>query len=64
MRAELVDDGMDRSSLFNTAINVSLGKPEERHLTTGLHTVQDVSCTGCSSKVGWRYQHAHDASQK
>ena len=54
-----------RAFLFTTATNVMLGPKEERILMTGLHSVADIYCTECSSRLGWKYLEAfesrHDA---
>ncbi|KAI5407587.1 hypothetical protein KIW84_053732 [Lathyrus oleraceus] len=47
-----------------TAVNVSPGETEERHMMTGLHTVADIFCVGCGSIVGWKYETAHEKDQK
>jgi hypothetical protein len=41
--------------LFETVINVEYGEPTDRQLTTGLHTVRDIYCRGCSREIGWKY---------
>ncbi|KAI8876099.1 hypothetical protein K501DRAFT_299017 [Backusella circina FSU 941] len=41
--------------LVEDTINISIGKPEERMLLTGLHIVADISCNICKTKVGWQY---------
>ena len=46
------------------SINVRCGVSEERMLTTGLHTVCDVSCAECEGSLGWKYVRAHESSQK
>ncbi|KAF3448906.1 hypothetical protein FNV43_RR09622 [Rhamnella rubrinervis] len=33
-------------------------------MITGLHTVVDIFCIGCGSIVGWKYEAAHDKTQK
>ncbi|CAM9138609.1 unnamed protein product [Phaeothamnion confervicola] len=53
-----------RAFLFNTAVNVSTGPLEKRHLITGLHTVADIYCNGCQTLLGWKYEEASDESQK
>ncbi|KAJ4720052.1 Protein yippee-like [Melia azedarach] len=45
-------------------VNVSVGEREERMMMTGLHTVADIFCVGCGSIVGWKYETAHEKSQK
>ncbi|KZW00191.1 yippee-domain-containing protein [Exidia glandulosa HHB12029] len=53
-----------RGYLVHSAVNVSLGKHEDRPLLTGVHTVCDVFCTGCDERVGWYYVKASDEGQK
>ena len=31
---------------------------------TGIHTVADVFCLGCSARLGWYYTKASDSTQK
>ncbi|KAF1863944.1 hypothetical protein Lal_00031080 [Lupinus albus] len=45
-------------------VNVSFGEKDDREMTTGLHTVADIFCVGCGSIVGWKYETAHENSQK
>jgi DNA-directed RNA polymerase subunit N (RpoN/RPB10) len=33
-------------------------------MITGLHNVVDIFCVGCGSNVGWKYEFAHEKSQK
>ncbi|EEF35530.1 protein yippee-like [Ricinus communis] len=53
-----------KAYLFNKVVNVSVGVNEERMMLTGLHTVADIFCVGCGSIVGWKYETAHEKSQK
>ncbi|KZS98660.1 yippee-domain-containing protein [Sistotremastrum niveocremeum HHB9708] len=53
-----------RGFLMNSAVNVKMGKKEDRPLMTGVHTVADVFCLGCTNRVGWYYHKAADSSQK
>jgi len=50
--------------LFNTCVNVLIGPSEERVLTTGLHTVADITCVGCNDVIGWKYEEAYEEAQK
>ncbi|CAN8254500.1 unnamed protein product [Cochlearia groenlandica] len=50
--------------LFNDIVNISIGRKEEKMMITGLHTVTDIFCVGCGSNVGWKYETAHEESQK
>ena len=36
-------------------VNISLGPNEDRHLMSGLHTVNDIYCSSCQQILGWRY---------
>src|SRR5437588_2127605 len=56
--------GSVRAYLFKTCINVTFGPIEERILTTGLHTICDLYCLDCESKIGWTYIEAADPEQK
>ncbi|XP_012460015.1 protein yippee-like [Gossypium raimondii] len=68
----LVDDILSKSFqsrhgkayLFSKVVNVSVGEKEDRLMITGLHTVADIFCIGCGSIVGWKYEFAHEKSQK
>lgn len=52
-----------KAYLFNTAINLAAGLPEDRMLITGMHTISDVFCFECSKPLGWKYLHAFDERQ-
>ncbi|PKI34521.1 protein yippee-like At3g08990 [Punica granatum] len=68
----LVDDIMSKSFhcrhgrayLFDRVVNITMGDSEERMMITGMHTVADIFCVGCGSIVGWKYEAAHEKSQK
>nr|GMC79110.1 protein yippee-like [Ipomoea batatas] len=45
-------------------VNVTLGAKEERMMITGMHTVVDTFCVACGALVGWKYETAHENSQK
>ncbi|KAB1224331.1 Protein yippee-like [Morella rubra] len=53
-----------KAYLFDKVVNVTVGEQEERLMITGLHTVVDIFCVGCGSLVGWKYEAAHEKSQK
>ncbi|KAK9246814.1 hypothetical protein V1506DRAFT_565793 [Lipomyces tetrasporus] len=54
---------LGRAVLVADVQNVKVGKPGERMLVTGLHTVADVSCASCDINVGWKYLGAFERSQ-
>jgi hypothetical protein len=43
---------------------MTIGNSEERMLMTGVHTVADISCQVCRSKIGWIYIKAPESNQK
>ncbi|KAG5616252.1 hypothetical protein H5410_016076 [Solanum commersonii] len=45
-------------------VNVTSGEIENRIMVTGMHTVADIFCVCCGSIVGWKYETAHEKSQK
>eukprot|EP00252_Welwitschia_mirabilis_P007951 TRINITY_DN1964_c0_g1_i1.p1 TRINITY_DN1964_c0_g1~~TRINITY_DN1964_c0_g1_i1.p1 ORF type:complete len:130 (-),score=12.45 TRINITY_DN1964_c0_g1_i1:32-421(-) len=53
-----------KAYLFNSVVNVTAGLLEDRIMTTGIHTVADIHCNGCYRIVGWKYEVAHEKSQK
>ena len=50
--------------LFVSAVNVTLGPPEQRDMTTGRHVVRDVHCIGCATVLGWHYVTAEQPNEK
>ena len=44
-----------KAYLLDRVINVNSGDPEDRHMTTGLHTVRDIRCNKCDTILGWKY---------
>ena len=36
-------------------VNVTVGRKEERMMTTGMHIVADIFCVRCGSILGWKY---------
>lgn len=53
-----------KAYLFNKVVNVTSGVKEDRMMITGMHTVSDIFCVGCGSIVGWKYEAAHEKSQR
>lgn len=53
-----------RAFLLDTCVNVTIGPAEDRRLLTGLHSVCDILCKRCNTKVGWTYKRAYELSQK
>ncbi|KAM1406772.1 protein yippee-like [Malus sylvestris] len=53
-----------KAYLFKKVVNVFSGECEDRSMITGLHTVADIFCVGCGSIVGWKYETAHEETQK
>lgn len=42
-------------NVSETSVNVVEGITEDRAMTTGLHTVKDISCVKCNTVLGWTY---------
>ncbi|KAJ1667547.1 hypothetical protein IW140_002127 [Coemansia sp. RSA 1813] len=55
---------LGRAYLTESVVNEKLGKPEDRLLMTGMHTVCNLQCRSCSALIGWKYIRAHDKSQQ
>lgn len=53
-----------KAYLFNNVVNLVVGALEERLMLSGLHTVADIFCCCCGQIVGWKYENAHERSQK
>ncbi|XP_009344959.1 putative yippee-like protein Os10g0369500 [Pyrus x bretschneideri] len=53
-----------RAYLFRNVVNIALGPIEERQLTSGLHTVNDIHCSSCLQILGWKYEKAYEPSEK
>ncbi|KAK9150207.1 hypothetical protein Syun_008516 [Stephania yunnanensis] len=45
-------------------VNITIGTSEERMMLSGMHTVADIFCCCCGQIVGWKYEMAHDKTQK
>lgn len=43
--------------------NVHLAKSNVQLMTTGAHTMQEMSCAGCQSYIGWKIVRAHEKSE-
>ncbi|KAI8150276.1 Yippee/Mis18 [Fennellomyces sp. T-0311] len=50
--------------LVDHVVNVTIGAKEERMLLTGMHTVADISCSVCGTRIGWKYLQAFEDTQK
>jgi hypothetical protein len=44
-----------KAYLFNSVVNITCGKAEERVLLTGVHDVADIFCECCKTTLGWKY---------
>lgn len=44
-----------KAFLFDLVVNIKLGDPQDRRMTTGLHTVRDIECVKCGQCLGWKY---------
>ncbi|KAH9614848.1 hypothetical protein KSS87_016661 [Heliosperma pusillum] len=55
---------MTKMFMWFDSVNVTVGEADDRMMMTGLHTVADLFCVGCGSIIGWKYETAHEKSQK
>ncbi|XP_041026618.1 protein yippee-like At5g53940 [Juglans microcarpa x Juglans regia] len=53
-----------RAYLISNVVNITLGPQEERLMTSGMHTVEDIFCCCCGQYVGWKYVEVSDKNQK
>ncbi|PWN22870.1 yippee-like protein [Microstroma glucosiphilum] len=53
-----------KAFLFSRVVNVNFGEAEDRHMTTGMHTVRDIRCDKCRTVLGWKYDRAYVATEK
>nr|GMC50808.1 protein yippee-like At5g53940 [Ipomoea batatas] len=53
-----------KAYLFNNVVNNMVGPLEERMMLSGMHTVADIFCCCCGQIIGWKYEAAHEKSQK
>jgi hypothetical protein len=56
--------GTETHTICVCRVNVVEGKPCDRQMTTGNHTVRDIYCVKCGVTLGWKYDRAYDPSQK
>jgi len=47
--------GMETHTICACRVNVVEGKPCDRQMTTGNHTVRDIYCIKCGVTLGWKY---------
>ncbi|XP_010048846.2 protein yippee-like At4g27745 [Eucalyptus grandis] len=50
--------------MFTNAMNVVVGRTQDRQLMTGVFAVADIYCSNCHEEMGWKYVRAHDPKQK
>ncbi|KAF2314357.1 hypothetical protein GH714_025659 [Hevea brasiliensis] len=53
-----------KAYLFNNVVNIIIGALEDRAMLSGMHTVADIFCCCCGQIIGWKYEAAHEKSQK
>ncbi|KAF5386111.1 hypothetical protein D9615_002252 [Tricholomella constricta] len=53
-----------KASLFTETYNVRLSSPAVQLMATGAHTMQEITCSSCSSYLGWKIVRAHESSEK
>ncbi|KAF4124264.1 Pfam:Yippee [Geosmithia morbida] len=63
-RALLVSPSRGGADDGGNLLNVRIGPSENRQLSTGWHTVADISCSTCCRMLGWKYVAARELSQQ
>ena len=46
---------LNKLILLPYRVNVTVGRAEERMMTSGMHTVEDIYCCCCGQLLGWKY---------
>ncbi|KAG2708514.1 hypothetical protein I3760_05G197000 [Carya illinoinensis] len=50
--------------LFSHAMNIIVGRKEDRKLITGAYSVADIYCCNCGEILGWKYLRVYEVKQK
>jgi hypothetical protein len=50
--------------IFACRVNAKLAPPRIQLMATGVHTMQEISCSTCSSYLGWKILQARNRSEK
>ncbi|WZZ09876.1 hypothetical protein YC2023_095797 [Brassica napus] len=50
--------------MFSQAMNVVVGPKIGRKLLTGSYVVEDVMCSKCGEKLGWKYVETFNLKQR
>jgi hypothetical protein len=50
-----LNPGIETHTIWTCRVNVVEGKPCDRQMTTGNHTVRDIYCIKCGVTLGWKY---------
>ena len=50
-----LNPGIETHTICACRVNVVEGKPCDRQMTTGNHTVRDIYCIKCGVTLGWKY---------
>ncbi|KAJ0102674.1 hypothetical protein Patl1_05226 [Pistacia atlantica] len=61
-KSYLVKSG--KGYMFAQAMNVVLGRREDKKMLTGVYTIANIYCGKCGEELGWQYLQAHDFKQK
>ncbi|KAL5805027.1 hypothetical protein ACOSQ3_031827 [Xanthoceras sorbifolium] len=49
---------------FSYAINIVLGRREEKQLIFGVYTIANIHCSKCCQEMGWHYLRARDLKNR
>ncbi|TFK75412.1 hypothetical protein BDN72DRAFT_757888 [Pluteus cervinus] len=53
-----------KASLFTEVSNVHLSAPTVQLMTTGAHTIQEITCSTCTTYLGWKIVRAHERTEQ
>ncbi|KAJ7579216.1 hypothetical protein C8J56DRAFT_1169957 [Mycena floridula] len=53
-----------KASLFTEIQHAAFSKPAVQLMATGAHTMAEITCSHCSTYLGWHIIKAHEASEK
>ncbi|KAF8630673.1 hypothetical protein AX15_002819 [Amanita polypyramis BW_CC] len=55
---------LGKASLFTETYNVKFSRPSVQLMVTGAHTMQEITCSQCSTYLGWKIIRAHEHPER
>jgi hypothetical protein len=53
----------DSDTCFLSSYNINFAPSNVQLMMTGAHTMQELTCSSCSTYMGWKIVRAHDTSE-